>query len=175
MNLSESIEHRFMPKSRLHGVFHVEVFNADGSFDREFDWENADTNAGLNSMLDVYFNSGTQITTWYLGLIDNTGFTSVAASDTMSSHTGWSESTAYSESVRQTWTSGAASGQAVTNAATVNFTANATVTVKGIFITSSNTKGGTTGTLFATATGSAQSFTSGQVMKMTYTKTLTAG
>lgn len=161
-------------KSQLHGVFHGEIYNPDGSFVRSFDWENGDTNAGLNSMLDVYFNASTQLTTWYLGLIDNTSFSSVSATDTSANHTGWVESQAYSETTRPTWTSSAASGQAVTNAATVNFTANATVSVKGIFVISNNTKGGTSGTLFATATGTVQSFTSGQVMKMTYTKALTA-
>lgn len=160
--------------SKLHGRFHCEVYNPDGTLDRAFDLVNGDTNAGLNDLLNVYFNSGTQKTTWYLGLIDNVAFSAVSASDTMVTHTGWSENTQYSGGVRPTWTSGAASGQAVTNAATVNFTFTASAAIKGIFVVSDSTLGGTAGTLFATATGTVQSFTSGQILKATYTKALTA-
>lgn len=160
--------------TKIKGVFHCKVYNPDGTLDREFDLENGDTNAGLNNLLDVYFNGASQTTAWYLGLIDNAGYSSVSAADTMASHGGWVESTAYNEANRPQWTSGAASGGLVTNASSVNFTINGTVSIKGVFVTTSNAKGGTAGTLFATATGSVQTFTSGQVFKVTYTKQLTA-
>ena len=56
------------------------------------------------------------------------------------------------------------------NSAVMVFTMSATVTIKGGFLISNNTKGGTTGTLFATGLfGSAQALVSGQSLKVTYT------
>ena len=127
---------------------------------------NGNTTAGLNSILSVYLASGTQITTWYLGLVDSAAFSTYAAADTMSSHSGWAESTAYSESVRQTWTAGTVASGSVSNSASLaTFTINATVTMQGAFLVSNSTKAGTTGTLFATGSfASAQSLVSGQTL-----------
>lgn len=156
------------------GRFTWEIVNPDGTVGRSGEFKNATTNAGLNSALSVYLAAGTQLTTWYMGLINNSGFGGLAAADTMSSHVGWTELTSYTESVRQTWTPGAVSGQSVNNPTAVAFTINATVTVNGAFLVSNSTKGGTTGTLWATGSfGSPQSLTSGQVLRLTYTCTAT--
>jgi hypothetical protein len=88
----------------------------------------------------------------------------------MASHAGWTESTDYDEVSRVTWNPDAAASRAVTNSTTVDFTMNATKTIKGIFITSNNTKGGTTGTLWATAAFSSNaSVVATDVLKVTYT------
>lgn len=149
--------------------------NADGSVAWTEDVVmNGDTTAGLNDMLSVYFNSGSQKTAWYSGLINNSGFSALSASDTISSHAGWSEYTGYSESVRQTWTPNSPSAGVMTGSSMV-FTFTESVTMKGAFIVSNNTKGGTTGTLFATgAFSSTQAMSNGQTLTITYTKTLTA-
>lgn len=153
----------------MRGRFHVEHIR-DGEVLEQFALPNGIVDVGLNSILNVYFVAGTQITVWYLGLIDNAGFSALSNADTMSSHAGWTESTAYSNANRPTWTVGAAASRAVTNAATVDFTINATATIKGIFATSNNTKGGTTGTLWATAAfGSTVSVINGDTLKITYT------
>lgn len=113
------------------------------------DFDNGITDVGIHYVLDTSFRGTAQISTWYAGLINNSGFTGVADADTASSHSGWSESTDYDESVRQTLSFGAASSRAISDS--VSFTMNATVTIKGLFVISDNTKGGTTGTLFSTA------------------------
>src|SRR6185436_7888487 len=64
---------------------------------------NGVTNIGLNTILDVMFNTGSQVDPWYIGLIDGSGAQTLAAGDTMGSHAGWAELTAYSETFRQTW------------------------------------------------------------------------
>jgi hypothetical protein len=88
----------------------------------------------------------------------------------MSSHAGWAESADYDEATRPEWTAGTASGRAITNAVTVDFTINATKTIKGLFITSNNTKSGSTGTLWSTAAfGSTVSVADDDVLKVTYT------
>lgn len=51
------------------------------------------TSAAIDYMLGVWINGDTPITTWYIGLITN--LSTVRASDTLSSHTGWDEFTSY--------------------------------------------------------------------------------
>lgn len=119
----------------------------------EWEIENGITNEGKNKILDVMFSDATQIAaaSWYIGLIDNDGFTSLAAGDTMSSHAGWNELTSeYDETTRPAWGPGNPASQSITNASPVVFTFNGTADVYGAFITSNNTKGGTTGTLWST-------------------------
>lgn len=111
--------------------------------------ENLVVNAGLNHALDATLSAGTQITTWYLGLMSASP--TAAAADTMSSHGGWTEVTAYDEANRQTWSDGGVSGQSVSNSgspAVFTISTNGT-DIGGCFLTSNNTKGGTTGTLYA--------------------------
>lgn len=135
---------------------------------------NGIVNGALNDIESVYLGAGTQKTTWYLGLVDNAAFSAFAAADTIASHSGWAESSAYSESVRQTWTPGAAASGIITNPTAANFTANATVTIKGGFLVSNSTKGGTTGQLWATgAFASNQALVNAQVLSVKYTLTAT--
>jgi len=156
-------------KFRPAGKFHVQHLR-DGKVINEFDVPNGIVDVGLNHILETEFHAGAQITTWYIGLVDNAGFSAFANADTMASHAGWAESSAYMEANRPTWTAGAAASRQITNATTVDFSINATVTIKGLFITSNNTKGGSTGTLWSTAAfGSTVSLNNGDTLKVTYT------
>jgi hypothetical protein len=133
---------------------------------------NGITDEGIHYLLEVGFRSDagmpvSQLAPWYAGLINNSGFTGLDPADTMSSHSGWSESTDYTESVRQTLAFAAAASRAISD--DVSFTINATVTIEGIFVTSNNTKGGTTGTLWSTAQFStAPALISGNVLTANY-------
>ena len=111
----------------------------------------ASATAGLNDFLNSLFHAGTQRTTWYVMLINNSGYTGLAAGDTMSSHAGWTEITDYTSATRLEWTEGAAAGGSIVNSASITITFNAAVSIKGIALTTDNTKGGTTGIL-ATST-----------------------
>ena len=153
----------------LKGKFHIQHIRA-GKVIGEYDVPNGITDVGLNSLLDVYFHAVSQITTWYIGLVDNNAFSMFAAGDTSASHGGWAESSDYDEATRPEWTEGAASGRAITNGTTVDFTINATKTIHGLFIISENTKGGSTGTLWSTAAfASNVAVQDDDVLKVTYT------
>jgi hypothetical protein len=91
----------------------------------------------------------------------------------MASHGGWAESTAYSESVRQTLTLGTPSAGSVSNTASkATFTINATATIGGAFMASNSTKSGTTGTLYGGGAFSAnRSLFSSDVLTVTVTLT----
>lgn len=154
----------------LKGRWKIEHFNKDGELLGVYDVPNGITDAGLNYLLDAGFDAGTPVTSWYIGLIDNAGFSALANADTMASHTGWAENTAYSNSTRPQWTCGAASSRAITNASTVDFNINTnSQSINGLFITSNSTKSGTTGTLWSTASfGSPVALNNGDVLKTTY-------
>lgn len=109
---------------------------------------------GKNHLLDNWLAGSTYTAAWYMGLT-STGAT-YAAGDTMGSHSGWTESTAYSQANRITCAFSAASAGAKALSSALAFSINASATIAGAFIASVNTKGGTTGTL-----GSASNFTGG--------------
>ncbi len=155
----------------LKGKFKFECFDKDGNLKWEKEADNAATDEGLNSVLNVYFHAATQISTWYIGLITGTG--TLNAADTLASHAGWTEGTDYTGN-RLEWTEGAASSQSITNGTAVDFPITGTMTVKGAFLSSAAT--GTTGTLFCTAafTGGDQVVGNGDTLKVTYTVTAAA-
>lgn len=156
-------------KLNVRGEFLIEHIR-NGETINDFRIKNGIVNEGLDALLDIMFHNGTQIATWYLGLVDNAGFSAFAASDTMSSHAGWAESVAYSDANRIEWTEGAASSQSITNGTPVTFNINASATIKGVFLTSDNTKSGSIGTLWASAAfSSTVAVQNGDQLKVTYT------
>lgn len=124
----------------------------------EWTFPNLITNEGKNHILDVQFHGVSPITTWYLGLIDNAGFTAVAATDNydqINGTNGWDEFDDYTDRnntasavTRPVWVEGAASGQAISSSATLaiyDFTGAGTV--HGLFVAggaSAATKGDNT-------------------------------
>lgn len=97
------------------------------------------------------------------------------AADTAGSHADFTESTDYSESVRQTFTPGTISAGSVDNsAAKAVFSINGTVTLFGAFLTDLNTKGGTTGVLYGGgmfSTPGSRQMDSGDTLNVTITLT----
>lgn len=161
-------------KFEVAGMFFCRLLDPDGSVVDEWRVPNGAVTVGLNYLLDAGFRAQSQLGSWYIGLINDSSFTGLSASDTMSSHSGWVEATGYSNATREQWSPGAASGGVLINASAISFTINATFNVKGMFLTSNSTKSGTTGTLWATAVEtSARSVTSGQTFQVYYQLTLT--
>lgn len=158
------------------GRYFVEHYrpNANGKLEllQTLEIENLVTNVAKNALLDTFFNSAGQTgpSGWYMGLIGSSGFSAIAATDTMASHAGWTEATGYTESTRPAWGPGAASGQITTNATAVVFTINTSFVAVGMFIVNQSTKGGTTGTLFSAGqfnTGN-QTLANSDVLRVVY-------
>jgi hypothetical protein len=155
---------------KINGQFKIEHFNRAGELLGTYDVPNGIVDEGLNHILETQFNGGTPITAWYIGLVNNASFSAFANADVMNSHAGWLETALYDEATRPEWTAGTAAARAITNAAVVDFSINATVTIRGIFITSNSTKSGTTGILWSTAAfASNVSANNGDTLKVTYT------
>lgn len=124
---------------------------ANGVLKWEDEINNTVVNVGLDDVLDKYFKGSAYTAAHYVGLMSGTP--TVAAADTMASHAGWTEVTAYSEANRQDLTLGSVSGQSVDNSASkAVFTINSdSTTLGGAFTTTNSTKGGTTGILYGAA------------------------
>jgi len=154
----------------LRNIWEVVCYDSTGAEKWRENNKNLVTTEGLNHVLSITLDGGTQITTWYVGLA---GAGTKAAADTMSSHGGWAVVADYSESVRQTLTLGTASSGSIDNTASkAAFSINGTATVAGAFITSSNTKSGTAGTLYGVVDfSSARSVISGDTLTVTVTLT----
>jgi hypothetical protein len=136
---------------------------------------NGMTTGGANDALTTYFAGGSPQALWYIAVIDNVGFSALNAADTMASHGGWSENTTYA-TTRPQWTPAAASGGAIAGTGPVTITFNGSAAIKGAFICSNNTRGGTSGILWATGLlGSLQNMTNGQALSISYSTSLAAG
>lgn len=161
------------------GVYKVQCHDAQGNLKWEAEAPNLVVNVGLQDMNAKYFTGSAYTAAWYLGLYGSGSTNNPAASDTMSSHAGWTEVVAYSQATRPACTFGTpttANPSVATNSASpATFSINGTTTVGGAFLTSNNTKSGTTGTLYSAADFSSpgdRSVVSGDTLSVTYTLSL---
>jgi hypothetical protein len=136
--------------------------------------DNLVTTVGKNDALDKYLAGSAYTAAWYLGLIDSGSYSAVAAADTSASHGGWTESTAYSQGARPTaaWSAASAGAKALSSAA--SFSINAGATIKGCFLISNSTKGGTTGILYSAGlfSGGDKVVQNGDTLNVSYTASL---
>jgi hypothetical protein len=128
----------------------VEAFDENGELVWDETIHNLVTNAGATFNLETFFRGTSYTASWYVGLVSNASFTAYNATDTMASHSGWQEFTDYSQSNRVAATFGSAAvNKAITASAASSFSVTGAGTLKGAFLTTNNTKGGTTGTLYS--------------------------
>ena len=163
------------------GVFTLECRDAEGNLKWSNEIHNLVVNVGLQDMNAKYFTGSSYTAAWYIGLYGAASSNNPAASDTASSHAGWTEITPYSNATRPACTFGVpttADPSVATNSASpAAFTINATATVGGAFLISNSTKGGTTGILFSASDFAAPGdrvVASGDTLNVTYTFSLDA-
>ena len=161
------------------GVYKIQCHDAQGNLKWEDEAPNLVVNVGLQDMTAKYFTGSAYTAAWYIGIYGAGASNTPAAGDTMSSHAGWTEVVAYSQATRPACTFGTpttANPSVATNSASpATFSINATTTVGGAFLTSNNTVGGTTGTLYSAADFSApgdRAVTNGDTLSVTYTLSL---
>jgi len=170
---------RAIDKAEATGVYKIECHDAQGNLKWSAESKNLVVNGGLQDMNAKYFTGSAYTAAWYLGLYGAGASNNPAAGDTMASHAGWTEVVPYSNATRPVCTFGTpttANPSVATNSASpASFTINATATVGGAFLTSNNTKSGTTGILYSAADFGApgdRSVASGDVLTVTYTLSL---
>jgi hypothetical protein len=162
------------------GVFHFKCYDKDGNLKWEDTAKNLVVNTGLQDMNTKYFKGVTYTAAWYIGLVDNAGFSAYAAGDTLASHAGWTETTAYSGGDRATASFGTATTadpSVISNSASPGaFSITGTVTVRGAFLTNIQDKTNNTGLLFSVSnfTGGNRAVVNGDTLNVTYEFSLDA-
>lgn len=174
----------------VEGIYHVECRDAAGNLKWTEEFPNLVNAVGKQLMLDTLLKgSAYTVTGPYLGLIGTTSPT-FAASDTMTSHSGWTEFVNYTvggSAVRGTavfgssTSTGSSPANVTTSAATaITYTiTGAGGNVTGCFLTlgsgASATQSNTGGTLYsAGAFATAKSTTAGDTVSVTYSTTATS-
>ena len=166
-------------KASAGGVYTIQCIGADGELKWEQNTPNLVVNQGLQDMNTTYFNSGTQVTTWYIGLITGPGSgTTITASDTLASKA-WTEFTNYTGNRKAAVfaTATTADPSVITNTASPAQYAitGAGGIVAGAFLASVAT--GTSGVLFSAADFQSPGdrvVVSGDTLNVTYTFSLDA-
>jgi len=162
------------------GNYTVTCTAADGTIRWQDTFKNLVVNVGKTDLLNKYFAGTSYTAAWYLGLVDGASSPTYNAADTMSSHSGWTENVGYSQSTRPAAAFGSASasgggpgsaGTGTISTSATAFTINASGTIAGAFLTTSNTKSGTTGTLYSAGsfTTGNRSVLMGDTLNVTYT------
>lgn len=165
MSLSENLGFRHK--------WEFECYDGAGNLKWKETCYNLVVNTGLDDILDKYWKGSTYSASHFVGLTDGTP--TVAAGDTMASHAGWAEVTAYDEAARQALTLGSVASQSVDNSASkASYTCNTNATtVGGAFIATDSTKGGAAGTLICAVAfaGGDKSLDSADTLNVTCTLT----
>lgn len=161
------------------GVYTVVCHDANGNLKWTDSFHNLVVNQGLQDMNSKYFSGSGYTAAWYLGLVTGPGSgTAYAAGDTLASHAGWTENTAYTGN-RKAATFGTATTadpSVISNsasAAVFTMSSNAQV-IAGAFLCS--VASGTSGILFSAGdfTGGDKTVDSGDTLTVTYTFSLDA-
>lgn len=169
--------------SVVKGVFEVICIGPDGLEKWQDVIENTVVTVGKNLALDTYLaGSSYTVTGPYMGLVSAVSYSSIAAADTMSSHSGWTEAgnanaPTYS-GTRKTcaWSSASAGSKALSSA--LAFSITGTGTVKGCFIVygpgAVNTIDNTSGTLYSAGlfSGGDKAVGNGDTINVTYTASI---
>jgi hypothetical protein len=152
------------------GRYEVECVGPDGQIKWADTIENLVMTVGKNDLLDKYFAGSAYSASWFMGLVDGASTPTYAAGDTLASHAGWTESTAYSGSNRATvaWNAAASGSKAST---ATSFSINTTATIAGALLTVTQVRATTTGVLYSAGsfTGGNRSVTNGDTLNVTYT------
>ena len=163
------------------GIFTVRCRDKEGNLKWEQKSHNLVVNVGLADMNTKYFKGSGYTAAWYLGIYGPAASNSPSSTDTMASHAGWTEVTAYSNATRPAATFGAATTadpSVIANSASpAQFLVNASANVGGAFLTTGDLPGGSSGTLFSASDFAApgdRTVQNGDVLSVTYTFSLDA-
>lgn len=141
---------------RVGGKFQIQHIR-DGKVIDEFESKNIVVNQGLNYVLNTALDGLAEQTAWYIGIFSG-NYVPLATDTAATIAASATESAAYTSATRPVWTppAGGSTAQEIDNSASkATYTMNASATIYGAFLVSSNTINGTTGVLFAASQFSA--------------------
>jgi hypothetical protein len=176
--------------ARAMGKYFFECYDKDGNLKWTAESKNLVVNVGLQYMAGAALTGTSVLAGFYVGLYGAGASNTPAASDTMSSHAGWTE--VYSQYSNATRPAAVFVAPSATNPAVVTnsaskatFTISGSATVGGAFLVggtsgggagNADQKNGTGGTLFSASdfTGGDRSVVNGDTLQVTYTFSLSA-
>ena len=163
------------------GIFTVRCHDKDGNLKWEQKSKNLVVNVGLAYMNESFFKGSGYTAAWYVGIYGPASTNNPSSADTMASHAGWTEVTAYTNATRPAATFGAATtadpSVIANSAAVAQFLINASANVGGAFLTTGDLPGGTSWVLFSASDFAAPGdrvVQNGDVLSVTYTFSLDA-
>jgi len=163
------------------GIFTVRCHDKDGNLKWENKSHNLVVNVGLAFVNTTFFKGSGYTAAWYIGIYGPASSNNPSSADTMASHAGWTEVTAYSNVTRPAATFGAATtadpSVIANSAAPAQFLVNASANVGGAFLVNDDTPGGSSGVLFSASDFAAPGdrvVQNGDVLSVTYTFSLDA-
>jgi hypothetical protein len=163
------------------GIFTVRCHDKNGNLKWEQKSHNLVVNVGLAYVNTTFFKGSGYTAAWYVGVYGPASSNNPSSTDTMASHAGWTEVTAYGNATRPAATFGAATtadpSVIANSAAPAQFLINASANVGGAFLTSGDTPGGSSGVLFSASDFAAPGdrvVQNGDVLSVTYTFSLDA-
>lgn len=166
-------------------LYVVTCWNPNGTIAWREVIENLVPTEGLNHVLSTELKGVGYTASWFVGLISNTNFGSLQATDTAAQITAaapsggtnqWQESLVYSQATRPALILGAVAAGSVSNAASLAlYSISGTDTLNGGFIASSAVKSGTSGVLYGEGSfASTHAVSSGQTITTQVTCTATS-
>ena len=137
--------------------------------------QNIVVNGGLDYLIDVAIGNDTQIATWFCGVVYDTP--TFSATSNIGTPVGWTEVTAYSAATRAEYKdldNGVGSRDNNSSTSVAAYTLEASMTVGGVILVSTNVKGGTAGTLFSGVafSGGNRAVQTDDRLEVTYTLTV---
>jgi hypothetical protein len=166
----------------IEGRYLATCISPDGQIRWEDDFSNTVVYVGQNLMLtSALQGSAYTVTGPYMGLISSVGYTAVSVSDTMTSHTGWTEAgntNAPTFAARLLAVFGSAASGVLSLSAPLSFTMTGAGSLVGAFIVYGTgavaTIDSTAGTLFSAGpfTGGTRAVFAGDVVNVSYSITL---
>jgi hypothetical protein len=151
------------------GIYTFELFDKQNKLIDSWESKNGTTIVGKNHILGVTFGGSgeaAQISPWYIGLIDNAGSPTLDEADTLASHSGWTEATAYTGN-RHEWVDAAAASKIKATTTASAFVASSTLSIYGAFLCSAAT--GTSGVLMnTTAFDAVRAVPNGSTLNVSY-------
>jgi len=159
-------------KGRVSGHYSVRCFGPDGKLKWEDGFDNIIVTEGLNHILDSTLGGASQVTAWYVGLLDADA---APAAGWGATEVGGDDFVDYAEGTLPVWTpdGGAAAGSVSNSSSPASFAINQdSSVVGGAFLISTSAKATPAGTLYSAGTFSSdKNVDDGDTLQVTATFT----